>query len=103
MIAEALPMEIDNDGLDEIVTGVRKVSSVIEIIYQFYKGPEITPMMGKIVGEIRTAVEEATYIGELKKNTINKPYISFLFQEVIRLKEIKISEFVELIWQQENA
>ena len=97
IIGEALPMEINNDELDEIVDGIRKASRVVEILYHFYKGPEDTPMMAKIVQDIRTAVDIATYIGEVKKNTINKPFILFLFGEINRVGEMKISEFLELM------
>ena len=70
MIAVALPMTIDNEELDTIVDGIRKVSSVVNILYDFYKGPELSPMMSKLVAEIRKVMDLGIFIGEVKKNTI---------------------------------
>jgi hypothetical protein len=52
LIDMALPMMINNKQLNEIVSGVRKVSDVVNILYDFYKGPELSPMMSKIIKEV---------------------------------------------------
>lgn len=70
LVALALPMEINNLELDKIVMGIRKVSDVVRILYDFYKGPELSPMMSKIVTEIREVMDMGIFTGEVKKNII---------------------------------
>ena len=50
--------------------GIRKVSDVVRILYDFYKGPELSPMMSKIVTEIREVMDMGIFTGEVKKNII---------------------------------
>jgi hypothetical protein len=66
----ALKMMINNRDLNEIVGGVRKVSDVVNILYDFYKGPELSPMMSKIVMEVRDVMDLDLLTGEVKKNLI---------------------------------
>ena len=63
LVSFALPMEIDNFQLDAIVMGLRKVSEVANILYDFYKGPEATPAMGKLVREVRDVMNLDIQIG----------------------------------------
>ena len=63
LVSLALPMEIDNFELDSIVMGLRKVSEVVNILYDFYKGPEVTPAMGKLVREVRDVMNLGIKIG----------------------------------------
>ena len=90
-------MEINNLELDKIVMGVRKVSDVVNILYNLYLGPELTPMMEKLIEEVREVMDLGIFTGEVKKNIIVKPYISFLLQEMASFKELKHSEFIELL------
>jgi hypothetical protein len=66
----ALPMMINNKELYEIVSGVRKVSEVANILYDYYKGPELSPMMSKIVIEVMEVMDLRLFMGEVKKNLI---------------------------------
>ena len=70
LVSIALPMEIDNFKLDAIVMGLRKVSEVANILYDFYKGPEVTPAMGKLVREVRQVMNLGILIGQVKENVI---------------------------------
>ena len=63
-------MNISNTELDKIVMGIRKVSDVVNIVYDFYNSPEESPMTGKIIAEIREVMDMGIFIGEVKKNTI---------------------------------
>ena len=91
-------MIINNLELDKIVFGIRKVSEVVYILYDFYKGPELTPMLDKLIKEIREVMDQELFIGEVKKNTIVKPYVQYLINEIQGFKKLKHSEFKELMW-----
>ena len=70
LVAVALPMEMSINEYDKIVMGIKKVSAVVNILYGFYKDPKRTPLLHKIVTEIRTVMDSGIFIGEVKKNLI---------------------------------
>ena len=80
---------------DKTIMGIRKVSEVFDYLYKMYQGPEVTPMMAKLVAEVREVMDTAVFHGEVKRNLIEKPYISYLLDEIKRIKELKHEEFIQ--------
>ena len=83
---------------DKTIMGIRKVSEVFDYLYKMYQGPEVTPMMAKLVTEVREVMDTAVFHGEVKRNLNEKPYISFLQDEIESFKQLKHDEFIELMW-----
>ena len=98
LISLVLPMNITLLEFDKTIMGIRKVSEVFDYLYKMYQGPEVTPMMAKLVTEVREVMETAVFHGEVKRNLNQKPYISFLQDEIESFKQLKHDEFIELMW-----
>ena len=72
-----LPEVLDQNLFTDTIIGLKKVSTVIKILHELYKEEE-TPMIHKLVLEIREVLAKKLFMGEIYKNTIVMPYTSFL-------------------------
>ena len=95
LIGLVLPMNITLLEFDKTIMGIRKVSEVFDYLYKMYKGPEDTPMMAKLVTEVREVMDTAVFHGEVRRNLVEKPYISFFLDEIERIKQLKHEEFIQ--------
>lgn len=55
-------------------------------------------MISKLVLEVREVMSMNLFLGDIKKNVISKPYISFLLNEIESFKQLRLEEFTQKLW-----